>query len=33
MAAERRGAELESEAQHGLAAKADFSHWSVPARL
>jgi hypothetical protein len=24
-------AQLESEAQLGLAAKADFSHWSVPA--
>jgi hypothetical protein len=26
-------ARLESEVQRGLAAKADFSHWSVPARL
>ncbi len=26
-------ARLESEVQRGLAAKADFSHWSVSARL
>jgi len=24
---------LESEAQRGLAAKVNFTHWSVPARL